>query len=110
VETNNTKEVQSYRNEIMTTLGIGYLNNENSQTFTVANITITELMKNINKIAEQVEDIIERWYALFLENEGLDEDYLPTPEIIDSELMSQDLKIQLVDTLYNKLNLSLQTS
>ena len=110
VETDNTKQVQLYRNEIMTTLGIGYLNNENSQTFTVANITIAELMKNINKIAEQVEDIIERWYGLFIEQEGLDEEYIPTPEIIDSELMSQEMKIQLVDTLYNKLNLSLQTS
>lgn len=110
VETNNTEEIQSYRNEIMTSLGIGFLNNENKQTFTVANITVEELMKTIDKIASQVEDVIEKWYQVFAEEEGIDEEYIPTVEILDAELISTELKIKLVEVLYNKLNLSYQTS
>ena len=47
-------QINYYLNKMMTSLGIGFLNND-KQTFTVANISISQLMRIINKIGEQLE-------------------------------------------------------
>lgn len=110
VETNNTEQIKMYRNKIMTALGIAFINNETAQTFTVANISIAELLKVINKISEQVEKCIEKWYEIVLAEHGIDSDYVPKVKIIDSETFSNDVKVQLVEVLFNKLNMSYQTA
>lgn len=55
-------KINLYRAIVMTTLGIGFLNSESSQAFTVANISVRQLMLTINKISEQLEDILNDWY------------------------------------------------
>lgn len=110
INTDNSSEMQTYRSKLMTSLGIGFLNMDSKQTFTVANITITELMKTINKISEQVEDIIQKWYKLVLAEHGYGWEYVPKVKIIDSEMLSNDIKLELIEILHNKLNLSMRTS
>jgi len=110
VETNNTNQIKLYRNKTMTALGIAFVNNETAQTFTVANISIAELLKVINKISEQVESCIEKWYEVVLRENGIGSEYVPKVKIIDSETFSNDVKVQLVEVLFSKMNMSYKTA
>lgn len=110
IETNNSTDVQTYRSKIMTALGIAFLNSDSKQTFTVANMTIAELMKTINKISEQAEACIEKWYEIVLAEHGISSDYVPKVQIIDSEIFSNEVKLQLVEILFSKLNMSYETA
>jgi hypothetical protein len=109
-ETTNINNINRYKSGIMTTLGIGFLNQDSKQTFTVANISLTELMRTINKISEQLEDIIEKWYKVVLLENGIPVEFCPELRVIDSELLSSELKMTLLDTLFSKMNLSYETS
>ena len=76
----------------------------------MANISLDQLLKTINSISEQLEGIVQDWYEVLFENEGIDKEYLPTIQILDSEQMSIDMKKDLVELLYSKLNCSLSTA
>lgn len=106
----NIDSVNHYRSKMMTALGIGFLNQDSKQTFTVANISVDQLMRTINKISEQLEDLLEKWYKIVLQDNGINLEYCPTIKIIDAEVMSMDIKMQLVELLYSKLNCSFETA
>lgn len=110
VDNINIENVNYYRSKIMTTLGIGFLNQDSKQSFTVANISISELMKTINKISEQLEDIVEKWYKVVLLKNGIPVEYCPDLSVIDSELLSSEIRMTLLETLFSKMNLSYETS
>lgn len=103
-------KINLYRAIIMTTLGIGFLNSESRQAFTVANLSVRQLMLTINKISEQLEDILNLWYLIVLEANGIKPEYAPTVTVIDSEQMELDVKQALSEFLYSKLNCSLRTA
>ena len=67
-------------------------------------------MKTINKIAERQEIILQRWYEIVLIEEGIPIEYCPTPHILDAELMEFEMKKDLAEFLYSKLNCSYQTA
>ncbi|KAF6626955.1 hypothetical protein H6F38_23140 [Paenibacillus sp. EKM208P] len=108
-ESTNINSVNYHRNKQMTSLGIGFLNVGNGQSFTAANISVTELMKTINKISEQLEDILEKWYKVVLEDNGIPLEYCPTIKLIDAEELDKDLKLKIAEILYSKLNASYST-
>ena len=110
VENTNINNINYYRNKIMTDLGIGFLNSENKSAFASAQISVKELMKTINKITEQLEDIIRKWYTIVLEKNGIDLEFCPNIKIIDSELLETELKIKLADVLFNKFGMSFRTT
>lgn len=110
VENTNIENVNYYRNKIMTNLGIGFLNSENKSAFASAQISIKELMKTINKISEQLEDIIRKWYLVVLDDNGIQPEYCPDIKIVDSELLETELKIKLADVLFNKFGMSFRTT
>ena len=103
-------KINLYRAIIMTTLGIGFLNSESRQAFTVANLSVRQLMLTINKISEQLEDILNLWYLIVLEENGIKPEYAPKISVIDSEQMELDIKQSLAEFLYSKLNCSLRTA
>lgn len=109
-ENTNIDNINYYRNKIMTDLGIGFLNSDNKGSFASAQISIKELMKTINKIAEQLEDVIRKWYMVVLEDNGISSEFCPSIRIVDSELLETDLKIQLADVLFNKFGMSFKTT
>lgn len=111
-KTENTSidNINYYRNKIMTNLGIGFLNSENKGAFASAQISIKELMKTINKITEQLEGVIKKWYGVVLEDNGIPLFYCPDIKIIDSELLETELKLQLADTLFNKFGMSFKST
>ncbi len=109
-ENTNIDNVNYYRNKIMTDLGIGFLNSENKSAFASAQISIKELMKTINKISEQLEDVIRKWYMVVLSDNGIQPEYCPDIKIVDSELLETELKIKLADVLFNKFGMSFRTT
>ena len=110
VEMTNEKTITQYRSRVTSALGISFLNTDGQQTVSTANISIKQLMRTINKIAERQEKILERWYEIVLEEAGIPIEYCPTPKILDAELLEFEMKQDLAEFLYSKLNCSYQTA
>lgn len=109
VEDSTPEKVNIYRSKEMTTLGIGFADS-NVANFSVANISLDQLMRVVNSISLQLETIIGRWYVVMLQNSGIEAEYAPTIKILDSEQMSFEMKKDLATTLYTIFNGSLATS
>lgn len=110
VETTDTDTINQYRSRVTSALGISFLNTDGNQTVSTANISIKQLMKTINKIAEQEEIILSRWYSIILEENGISLEYCPTPHILDAELLEFDMRKDLSELLYSKFNCSYETA
>ncbi len=110
IELTDTNTVNNYRSRVLSTLGIGFLMDSNSQSVSTANISVTQLMRTINKISEQLEDIIKKWYKQALEDNGLPVDCCPTIQIIDSEQLEFELKKDFAELLFCKFNTSYETA
>ena len=110
IELTDTKTVSNYRSRILSTLGIGFLMDSNSQSVSTANISVTQLMRTINKISEQLEEIIKKWYRQILLDNNLPIEYCPTIQIIDSEQLEFEMKKDLAELLFCKFNSSYETA
>lgn len=110
VESIDVNSVYYYRSKILTNLGISFLDSNNKGAFATAQISIKELMKMINKITEQLEEVIKKWYKVVLQDNEIDLMYCPSISVIDSEMLEMDVKLQLVEILHSKMNCSLETS
>lgn len=109
VDDSSPEKVNLYRSKEMSTLGIGFIDT-NVANFSVANISLDQLMKVVNSISSQLEVIIQRWYRIVLQNAGIEADYVPTIQILDSEQMSFEMKKEIATTLYTIFNSSMSTS
>lgn len=106
----NVDKINLYRSKVVSALGVSFLNVDGRQTVSTASISLDQLLKTINKISEQLETILARWYALALEAEGLGPEYCPAVEIIDSEQMSFDMRQSLATLLFSTLSCSYETA
>ena len=104
----NSDKINIYRSKIMTTLGIGFTDNNNAN-FSIANISLDQLMRTINSISEQLERVIRDWYRVVLAANNIDAEYVPEIHIIDAEALDMDIKKDLVEVLFSKLNCSYET-
>lgn len=110
VEMSNVDSINQYRSRVTSALGISFLNTDGKQTVSTANISIKQLMKTINKIAEQEEKILEQWYCLILQEHDIPLEYCPTPHILDAELLDFEMRKDLSELLFSKLNCSYSTA
>lgn len=110
IELTDVNTVNNYRSKVLSTLGIGFLMDSSSQSVSTANISISQLLRTINKISEQFEDILHRWYKQVFKDNGFPLEYCPKIKIIDSEVLDFELRKDLATTLYALFNGSLETS
>lgn len=110
VEMSNVDSINQYRSRVTSALGISFLNTDGKQTVSTANISIKQLMKTINKIAEQEEKILEQWYCLILQENDIPLEYCPTPHIFDAELLEFEMRKDLSELLFSKYNCSYSTA
>lgn len=110
VEMSNVDSINLYRSRVTSALGISFLNTDGKQTVSTANISIKQLMKTINKIAEQEEKILEQWYCLILQENDIPLEYCPTPHILDAELLDFEMRKDLSELLFSKFNCSYSTA
>lgn len=102
-------KVNIYRNKVLSSLGVSFLANDKSQTASTAKISLQQLIHCINHISQQVERILERFYAVVLEANGIGMEYCPSVSIIDSELLDADMRMELAKLLYGTFAASRQT-
>lgn len=110
VESIDINSINYYRTKILTNLGISFLDGSNKSGYTTAQISVKELMKMINKITEQLEEVLKKWYKGILLDNGIDLAFCPSIKVIDSEMLEMEVKLDLVEVLYSKLNCSLETA
>lgn len=103
------EKLNSYRSRIMTALGIGFVD-ATVDSFSVANISLDQLMKVVNAIAEQFETIMESYYEIVLEENGIDPLFAPAIKVFDSEQMSLEMRKTLATTLIGTFNSSYKTA
>ncbi|WP_143322787.1 hypothetical protein [Clostridium sp. HBUAS56010] len=110
IELTDINSINNYRSRVLSTLGIGFLMDSSSQSVSTASISVTQLMRTINTISEQLEEVLKKWYCQILLDSGLDVSLCPDIEIIDSEALDFSLRKELATTLYTIFNGSLETS
>lgn len=101
-------KMAEYVSSAMQTLGIGFAGDASS--VGVARISVEQLMRTINSISKQLEELLYDYYKVVLKSHGIDPNYAPTIRVIDSEQLSADVRQSLASFLYTTLNCSLETS
>lgn len=109
VEMTSKDTYNIYRSKVLATLGIQFLMDSGSQSVSTASISVTQLMRTINSITEQLEDIFKKWYRQIIIDNGFQIEYTPDVEVIDSEQLEMALKKELASFCYTTLNASLET-
>lgn len=104
-----TEKIALYRNEKMTALGITFLDPE-LNSVSSANISVQQLMKTVDHIARQLNDVLQRFYATWLEEQGIDITYTPDIRIQHSEEMELNARIELAKFLFTTMNGSYETT
>lgn len=104
------EKVRLYRNKVLSSLGVSFLTNDNSQTASTANISLKQLLKCIDRIGEQIQRMLQNFYKTVLSVNGIEAIYCPTIQIIDSEMLEADMKISMAQFLYGTLNCSRETA
>jgi len=106
----NSDIINQYRSREMIALGITFLASDKGQTVTTANMSIKELIKTIDKITEQIADVLNKWYRVVLLDNGIPADYAPIITINSSEELSLEMKKQLAEFMFCKLGASYETA
>jgi len=99
-----------YRSKVLSALGITFLNGDSKTGTATAQMSLNELMKEIDKIAKQLSNNINKWYKYILNEAGLPIEYAPTIEVLDSEIMNLSIRMQLADSLFNKYGASYRST
>ena len=106
----NSDTINFYRSKQLLSLGIIFLASDKGQTVTTASISVKELIKNIDKVAEQTADVLNKWYRTILIDNGIDIQYAPTITIDSAEQMDMAMKQDFAEFLFTKLNCSYETA
>lgn len=109
VEMTSKDTYNTYRSKVLSTLGIQFLMDSGSQSVSTASISVTQLMRTINSITEQLEEIFKKWYRQAIIDNGFPVEYTPNVKVIDSEQLEMELKKELASFCYSTLNASLET-
>lgn len=110
VEMTSKDTYNTYRSKVLSTLGIQFLMDTGSQSVSTASISVTQLMRTINSITEQLEDIFKKWYRQIIIDHDFPIEYTPNVEVIDSEQLEFEMKKTLSEFCYNTLGTSRETA
>lgn len=110
VEMTSKDTYNIYRSKVLSTLGIQFLMDSGSQSVSTASISVTQLMRTINSISEQLEDILKKWYRQIILDNGYTLDYTPDVNVIDTEQLEAELKHSLATLLFSTMNCSYATA
>ena len=106
IEQTNVNTKSQYRNDIMTSVGISFLNSDSTTTYASSQITIKELSKTLNKITKQLEKIIDKWIKNILIDLKYDLKYAPKFRVGSGALIEEDAKMALASFMFDKMGAS----
>lgn len=101
--------VNNYRERILSSLGVGFLMGSNATGASTASISLSELLKTINSITEQIENFVQKWYKNLMYENNLETKFAPTISILDSELLSPEERRELASVLLSSFGASRET-
>lgn len=101
--------VALYENRVLTTLGIGFLATGNAGSTISANISLKQLMRQINYISQQLEHIFEKFAQVALDGHGIGAEYTPRISVLDSEQLEADMRLEFAKFLYGTMCASRRT-
>lgn len=104
------EKLNLYRNRVLSSLGVSFLTNDNTQTSATAKLSLGQLMRTINMIARSVAHMIEGFYITVLRDNGIGMEYAPSFEIDESELLDIEMRMELAKLLYSTFCCSRGTS
>lgn len=108
-ELTEEKTKSGYKLRILEALGISFISSEGSKSITTTKINYDELLKMINRITKNLEPIINKYYQVICEENGFPIEYAPTITIESTKLLDLELKLKMVDIMYSKIGLSMET-
>lgn len=106
----STDKQDAYTRRVLSSLGVQFLSGTDDVSTTVANLSFTVLINQINAIGEQVERVLEDFYRVVLKTNGIDQEYVPTVRIIDAEMLDFDARKDLAVALMTTFAASRRTS
>ena len=102
--------INIYRNKVLSSLGVAFLAADKSQTANTAKINLSQLLRCINSISEQVEHIIKHFYLAVLAANGIEQEYCPNIKVIDSEMLEMSVRMELSQMLFATFGSSRETA
>lgn len=100
----------TYTTKYLNALGISWSNTE-MPNGTMANLSISNLIKSINVILKEIERVMNKFYLTVLKDNGIDmPKFLPELHIAKAESIEQSLKRDLAQFAYSTLNCSRTTA
>lgn len=103
----DTDTLKTYRSRVFNALGINFMDTEAD--LNLSNVSIKDLMKTIDKIAENIANVINKYYKLLLEENNIDISFAPEIQISTSELLSLEMRQSLATFLHSTLGASFDT-
>lgn len=104
----DTDTLKTYRSRVFNALGINFMDTEAS--LNLSNVSIADLMKTIDKIAENLAKVINKYYKVLLEENNKDIALAPEISIMTSELLSMEMRKSLAEFVFTKLSSSYSTA
>lgn len=104
------KVLNRYYSRILTALGVSFLNNESGMAVSTANMSIEILMNNVDRLGEAYEEVFEHYYKIVLEENGLPVELAPAMTILDSELLSDQMRRDFAKMLHMNFGASRSTT
>ena len=104
----DTDTLKAYRSRVFNALGINFMDTEAN--LNLSNVSVKDLMKTIDKIAESLSAVINKYYKLLLEENNIDITFAPEIQIASSETLSIEMRKTLAEFLFTKLGASYDTS
>lgn len=109
IDLTNPSTTIMYRNRVLSALGISFVSGDSKSSITTVNVNYSELLKTVNKISQQLVNIINKFYKMILIDNGYLVEYAPAISIETTDLLDLDSKLKLIETLYSKIGISYNT-
>lgn len=111
VDLSNSEKAKDYRTRIYSTLGISYMDTQGGVSgVSVVRTSLSQLLKVIDSIADQLERIMERFYLIAFDANSIGREFLPTVDILNSELLDLDLRKSMAQFMFTTLNASFKSA
>lgn len=104
-----SKQLAQYMTKYLQALGIEFVDTEVGN-YAGVNVSVTQIIRQINYIKNDVERVLNKFYATLLSSAGIDPNLAPTIEIESAESMALEMRIELAKFVYGTLNASRETS
>ena len=104
----DTDTLKTYRSRVFTALGINFVDTEAN--LNLSNISVKDLIKTVDRIAENLCKVINKYYKTLLEENNINMQLAPEIQIASSELLSLEMRKGLAEFIFTKLGGSYDTS